>query len=115
MPRPMSADSRAVLVQLEESPKTIDALSIRTGIDKVRLAYMLRDLRRLGWVTVAAYLRKSRWRVRVYGLARRVPPAARERAPKPGTLAPNIAALYAAFRIGFPRSRLRGRRVRGAR
>lgn len=113
MPRPMSADSRAVLVQLEEAPKTIDQLEVGTGIDRKRLAYMLRDLRKLGWVTVTAFLRKSRWRVRVYGLARRVPVAARRATTT--ALAPNIATLYAAFGIGLPRSRLRGRRVRGAR
>ena len=115
MPRRMSPDSRAVLVQLEESPKTIDELVNRTGLDKVSLAYRLRDLRKLGWVTVTSFLRKSRWRVRVYGLARRVPVASRETTAARETLAPNVAALYAAFRIGFPRVRLRGRRVRGAR
>ena len=58
----MSADSRAVLVELGEAPKTIDQLEAGTGIDKKRLAYMLRDLRKLGWVTIAAFRRKSRWR-----------------------------------------------------
>ena len=115
MGRRMSADSRAVLVELEEAPKTIDQLEVGTGIDKKRLAYMLRDLRKLGWVTVTALLRKSRWRVRVYGLARRVPMAAHEAATTTGTLSPNIAVLYAAFGIGLPRRRLQGRRIRGAR
>lgn len=115
MGRRMSADSRAVLVELEEAPKTIDQLEVGTGIDKKRLAYMLRDLRKLGWVTVTAFLRKSRWRVRVYGLARRVPAATREATRRHGVLAPNIAALNAAFGIGLPRVRLRGRRIRGAR
>ncbi len=115
MGRRMSPDSRAVLVELEEAPKTIEQLEVGTGIDKKRLAYMLRDLRKLGWVTVTAFLRKSRWRVRVYGLARRVPIAAREATRAHGTLAPNIAALNAAFGIGLPRARLPGRRVRGSR
>src|SRR6202521_4955258 len=108
MGRRMSPDSRAVLVELEEAPKTIDQLEVGTGIDKKRLAYMLRDLQKLGWVTVTAFLRKSRWRVRVYGLARRVPFAAREVTSAHGTLAPDIAVLYAAFGIGLPRSRVRG-------
>ena len=115
MGRRMSPDSRAVLVELEKAPKTIDQLEVHTGIDKKRLAYMLRDLRKLGWVTVTALLRKSRWRVRVYGLARRVPIAVHEAATSIGTLSPNIAVLYAAFGIGLPRTRLRGRRIRGAR
>src|SRR6185436_16335514 len=115
MGRRMSPDSRAVLIELEKAPKTIDQLEAATGIDKKRLAYMLRDLRKLGWVTVTAFQRKSRWRVRVYGLARRVPVAAREATRAQGTLAPDIAVLYAAFGIGLPRTRLRGRRIRGAR
>lgn len=114
MGRRMSPDSRAVLVELEKAPKTIDQLEVGIGIDKKRLAYMLRDLQKLGWVTVTALLRKSRWRVRVYGLARRVPMAAHA-ATTTGTLSPNIAVLYAAFGIGLPRTRLPGRRIRGAR
>jgi DNA-binding IclR family transcriptional regulator len=114
MPRRMSATSRAVLVQLEERPKTIDELAEHTGLDKVRLAYMLRDLQRLGWVTVAASIRKSRWRVHVYGLARRVPAAAQV-SQKAVTLTPNVAALYGAFRMGLPRTPPKGRRIRGAR
>src|ERR1700674_4267314 len=115
MGRRMSPDSRAVLVELEEAPKTIDQLEVATGIDKKRLEYMLRDLRKLGWVTVTALLRKSRWRVRVYGLARRGPMAAQVAATTTGTLSPNIAVLHAAFGIGLPRRRLQGRRIRGAR
>jgi hypothetical protein len=111
----MSADSRAVLLQLEEAPKTIDQIEARTGIDRKRLAYMLRDLRRLGWVVIAAFRRKARWRVRVYGLARRVPPAYRAPGREAFALSPNVAAMYRAFRMGLPTVRRRGRIVRGAR
>src|ERR1700675_1104863 len=115
MGRRMSPDSRAVLIELEKAPKTIDQLEACTGIDKKRLAYMVRDLQKLGWVAVTALLRKSRWRVRVYGLARRVPIAAHASATTTGTLSPNIAVLYAAFGMGLPRRRFQGRRIRGAR
>ena len=115
MGRRMSADSRAVLIELEKAPKTIDQIEIATGIDKKRLAYMLRDLRTLGWVTIAAFRRKSRWRVRVYGLARRVPPASKQAVQAAYVLPPHIATLNAAFGIGFPRSRPRGRKVSGVR
>lgn len=115
MARPLSVDSRAVLAQLEKSPKTIDQLSDATGIDKVHLAYLLRDLGKAGWVTATALLRKSRWRVRVYGLARRVPPAVLVQPERTSPLSPHIAALYKAFGIGLPRARPTVRRVRGAR
>ena len=115
MPRPMSADSRAVLLQLEECAKTIDQLEAATGIDKRRLAYMLWNLRRLGWVTIAKLLKKQRWRVRVYGLARRVPPEARQARPTRYSPPDHIAALNAAFRIGPPPARPRARRIRGLR
>jgi len=112
MARRMSADSRAVLTALEDAPRTIDQLEAATGIEKKRLAYMLWNLRRLGWVTVAAFVRKKRWRVRVYGLVRRLPPAVREPAPTRYSPPDHIAALNAAFGIGPPRARPRGRRVR---
>lgn len=115
MPRPLSADSRAVLLQLEARAKTIDQLETATGIDKKRLTYMLWNLRRLGWVTIAGLLRKDRWRVRAYGLARRVPPAAIPARPSRYAPPDHIAALNAAFRIGLPPARPRGRRVRGVR
>ena len=115
MPRRMSADSRAVLLQLEDAPKTIDQLGATTGIDKKRLAYTLWNLRRLGWVTIAAFLKKKRWRVRAYGLARRVPPATREARPSRYAPPDHIAALNAVFRIGPPPAHVRARRVRGVR
>jgi hypothetical protein len=115
MSRPLSADSRAVLLQLEEGAKTIDQLETATGIDKKRLAYMLWNLRRLGWVAIARLLRKARWRVRVYGLARRVPPASRQARPTRYAPPEHIAALNAVFRIGPPPARPRARRVRGVR
>ena len=115
MSRTLSSDSRAVLLQLEERAKTIDELQAATGIDKRRLAYMLWNLQRLGWVSVTALLRKGRWRVRAYGLLRRVPPAAKP--PKPSRYAPpdHIAALNAFFRIGPPPANPKARRVRGVR
>jgi len=115
MPRPLSSDSRAVLLQLEERAKTIDQLEAATGIDKKRLAYMLWNLRRLGWVTITGLLRKDRWRVRAYGLARRVPPAAIPARPSRYSPPGHIAALSAVFRIGPPPARPRARRVRGVR
>lgn len=104
--------SRAVLVSLEESPKTIDQLSVSTGIDKKKLAHTLDDLRRLGWVSVAATLRKSRWHVHIYGLIRRLPPAARVLAPQRYAPPDNVAGLLAVFGINAPRSKPRGRRIR---
>lgn len=115
MSRPMSADSRAVLLELEERVKTIDQLEAATGIDKKRLAYMLWNLRRLGWVTITGLLRKDRWRVRAYGLARRVPHAALSARPTRYAPPDHIAALNAAFRIGPPPVRPRARRIRGVR
>lgn len=115
MPRPMSADSRTVLLQLEEGAKTIDQLEVAIGIEKKRLAYMLWNLRRLGWVTIAKLLKKERWRVRVYGLARRVPPASRHARPTRYAPPDHIAALNAVFRIGPPPARPRARRIRGVR
>ena len=111
----MSPDSRDVLLQLEDAPKTIDELEARTGIDKVRIAHILWNLRHFGWVTIAGILKKGRWRIRAYGLARRVPPAARETRPSRYAPPDHIAALNAAFRIGPPPSSVRARRVRGAR
>ncbi|MCC7082637.1 MAG: hypothetical protein IT530_18385 [Burkholderiales bacterium] len=104
-----------MLLQLEERAKTIDQLEAATGIDKKRLAYMLWNLRRLGWVTITGLLKKERWRVRAYGLARRVPPAAIPAKPSRYLPPDHIAALYAVFRIGSPPARPRGRRVRGVR
>ena len=115
MSRRMSADSRTVLCELEERAKTIDEIQAATGIDKKRLAYMLWNLRRLGWVAIARLLKKERWRVRVYGLARRVPPAAREAPPTRYAPPEHIVMLNAAFRIGPPPARPRTRRVRGVR
>src|SRR5687767_2895520 len=112
MARRMSADSRAVLERLEKAPRTIDQLEAETGLDKKRLWYTLWNLRRLGWVTVAAVLKKSRWRVQVYGLMRRLPPVAREKLARRHSPPDHIAALNAAFRIGAPPARARGRTVR---
>ena len=115
MPRPMSPESRVVLLLLEESPQTIDQIAARCGMDRARLAFRLRDLRKLGWVTVAGLIRKRRWHVRIYGLARRVPVAAREVPRKSISPPAQVADLLAAFRIGTPVVVPKGRRVRGIR
>lgn len=115
MARTLSPDSRAVLLQLEERPKTIEELEAATGLDKKRLAYMLWNLRRLGWVSIAARLNKGRWRVRAYGLMRRVPPVARPQRPSRYLPSDHIAAINAFLRIGPPPAHPRARRVRGVR
>ncbi len=112
MARPLSPDSRALLAKLKGSPKTIDQLAASTGIGKKKLAKVLWDLRDLGWVRVAVVLRKSRWRVAVYRLARRVPPAPRAMAAKRNAMPEHVAMLYAAFGIGLPKRRMVGRRAR---
>jgi len=112
--RPLSPESRALLVKLKGSPKTIDQLAASTGIEKKKLAKVLWDLRDLGWVRVAVVLRKSRWRVAVYRLARRVPPAPRAVPPKRNSMPEHVAMLYAAFGIGLPKRRTVGRRPRAA-
>lgn len=99
-------------MKLKGSPKTIDQLAASTGIGKKKLAKVLWDLQDLGWVRVAVVLRKSRWRVAVYRLARRVPPAPRAAPPKRSSMPEHVAMLYAAFGIGLPKRRAVGRRAR---
>lgn len=108
----MSAESRSLLELLEKSARTIDQLRAETGLGKRRLVYTLWNLRKLGWVTVATLLKKSRWHVRVYGLARRLPPAAKAVPVRRHAPPDHIAALNAAFRIGLPPAQVRGRIVR---
>lgn len=115
MGRPLCAPSRAVLVALEEGPKTIAELEAVTGVDRVRLVYHLQNLRRGSWVTVAALIRKGRGSTRVYGLMRRLPPAARRVAERRIGPPAGVAVLLSVFGINLPRKTARGRRVRAAR
>jgi hypothetical protein len=107
MARPLSANSRKVLVQLGKSAKSIDELSARTGIRRDKLAKLLWHLLGLGWIAVTEEVR----RLPVYRRLREMPagkrPAGRRAAP-----ASHIAALNAAFGIGVPPKRARGRMVR---
>ena len=106
MARPLSETSRKVLAQLGKSPKSLDELSARTGIRKDRLAKVLWHLLGRGWVSAAEEVR----RLPVYRRLRDVPSAPRT-SPRPQPK-PHIAALNAAFGIGLPAKRARGRIVR---
>jgi hypothetical protein len=106
MARPLSETSRKVLAQLGKSPKSLDELSARTAIRKDRLAKILWHLLGRGWVATAEEVR----RLPVYRRLRDVPAVPRRR-PRPQSK-PHIAALNAAFGIGLPAKRARGRIVR---
>jgi hypothetical protein len=107
MARPLSANSRKVLVQLGKSAKSIDELSARTGIRKDRLAKVLWHLEALGWVAVGQETRQ----LPVYRRLRAV--SAPKRVGQSGKRpAPHIAALNAAFGIGLPAKRARARTIR---
>ena len=107
MPRPLSESSRKILGQLGKSAKSLDQLSARTGIRKDRLAKVLWHLRTRGWIEESEEVRK----LAVYRRLRDVPSKARKVARAKS--APHIAALNAAFGIGLPVKRARGRVVRG--
>src|SRR5438552_2389921 len=107
MARPLSHNSRKVLVQLGKSPRSMDELSARTGIRKDRVAKLLWHLQALGWVAVGEETRQ----LLVYRRLRPVPAAKRmERFGKRS--APHLAALNAAFGIGLPPKRTRARTIR---
>ena len=108
MARPLSRNSRKVLRQLGKAGKSIDELATRTGIRKDRLAKLLWHLQSLGWISVSKEVRT----LPVYRRLREVPPRKPDGVPRGYTPAPHIAALQAAFGIGLPARRARGRTVR---
>jgi hypothetical protein len=108
MARPLSANSRKVLGQVGKAGKSIDELAARTGIRKDRLAKLLWHLQSLGWISVIREVRT----LPVYRRVRQVPRPKSHDVAKGYTPAPHIAALQAAFGIGVPVRRARGRTVR---
>ena len=108
MARPLSSTSLKVLSHLGKSSRSVDELAARTGIRKDRLAKVLWHLERAGWISSGEETRS----LAVYRRVRELP--TRKRAHPAGrSPAPHIAALNAAFGIGAPIRRRRGRVVRG--
>lgn len=106
MARPLSQYARKVLVQLGETPKSLDELSARTGIRKDRLAKVLWHLIGRGWVATGEEVR----RLPVYRRLKAVPAARRNaRRAQPSS---HLDALNAAFGIRMPAKRTRARTVR---
>ena len=108
MARPLSPNSRKVLVQLGKSPKSVDELSARTGIRKDKLAKLLWHLEGLGWIAGDEEVR----RLPVYRRLKDLPALKRTPVPRTSSSASHIAALNAAFGIRLPAKRARGRTVR---
>ena len=107
MARPLSSTSLKVLSHLGKSNKSVDELAARTGIKKDRLAKVLWHLERAGWISSGEETRS----LAVYRRLREAP--ARKRAGwAGGRPVAHIAALNAAFGIGTPVKRRRGRLVR---
>lgn len=107
MPRPLSVNSRKVLVQLGKAPKSLDELSARTGIRKDKLAKVLWHLEGSGWIAAGEETRQ----LPVYRRLRE-PPAPKRSRPTGKGIAPHLAALNAAFGIRRPPKRLRARTIR---
>lgn len=97
-----------VLRQLGQSAKSIDELSARTGIRKDRLAKLLWHLQGAGWIAAGEEVR----RLPVYRRLRQIPAAKRVVGGERKAAAPHITALNAAFGIGLPPRRARGRTIR---
>src|SRR5690349_13088857 len=107
MARPLSSTSLRVLSHLGKRTKSVDELAARTGLRKDRLAKVLWHLERGGWIASGQETRA----LTVYRRMRDLP--TRKRAIQAGrTPTPHIAALNAAFGIGAPIQRHRGRVVR---
>ena len=104
MARLLSQYARKVLVQLGETPKSLDELAARTGIRKDRLAKVLWHLLRRGWIGTGEEVR----RLPVYKRLNAVPPARRKRRGAGS----HLDALNAAFGIRMPTKRTRARTVR---
>jgi len=106
MARPLSKTSRKVLVQLGETPKSLDEIAARTGLRKDRVAKILWHLVARGWIA-------SDEEVRLLPVYRRLKPVPAARRIKRRTEADShMAALNAAFGIRMPAKRARARTVR---
>ena len=85
---------------------TLDEIAARTGLRKDRLAKVIWHLRQRGWIAADEEMR----RLHVYRRLRELPSRPRKASRSQST--PHIAALNAAFGIGLPAKRARGRVVR---
>ena len=106
MARPLSETSRKVLVQLGETPKSLDEIAARTGLRKDRVAKILWHLVSRGWIATDEEVR----RLPVYRRLKPVPAARRVRRTEAADS--HFAALNAAFGIRMPAKRARARTVR---